>query len=194
MNVDDTGYGDYGFNDPNVRDTPFLDGLRARAHGVLGPARRCVGVHAVARVPDERPPRAAHRRDGQLHAVLSRGGLPRARPPSQSCSSPPATRPTWLASALARPPLRARAPRRSHVCAHRWHLGHRPEFLPPARGFDRFFGLGMSHDYGCTDHPGPSTNCARWPTQTCAASAPGRRSRVRDLAAQPVGLVGAAVR
>ena len=39
MNVDDTGYGDYGFNDPNVRDTPFLDGLRAR-HEVLGPARR----------------------------------------------------------------------------------------------------------------------------------------------------------
>ncbi len=28
----------------------------------------------------------------------------------------------------------------------------------------------MSHDYGCTDHPGPSTNCARWQSQTCAAS------------------------
>ena len=30
MNVDDTGYGDYGFNDPNVRDTPRLDELRRR--------------------------------------------------------------------------------------------------------------------------------------------------------------------
>ena len=28
----------------------------------------------------------------------------------------------------------------------------------------------MSHDYGCTDHPGPSTNCARWQSQTCSAS------------------------
>ena len=30
MNVDDTGYGDYGFNNPNTDDTPHLDALRAK--------------------------------------------------------------------------------------------------------------------------------------------------------------------
>ena len=30
MNVDDTGYGDYGFNNPNTDDTPHLDQLRSR--------------------------------------------------------------------------------------------------------------------------------------------------------------------
>lgn len=51
--------------------------------------------------------------------------------------------------------------------AGKWHLGHRTRFLPRAHGFDRFLGLAMSHDYGCTDHPGPDTNCKRWAQQTC---------------------------
>ena len=61
--------------------------------------------------------------------------------------------------------------------AGKWHLGHRPLHMPRAHGFDSFFGLGMSHDYGCTDHPGPDTNCASasgvssasWDRNTCDA-------------------------
>ena len=30
MNVDDTGYGDYGFNNPATDDTPHLDKVRVR--------------------------------------------------------------------------------------------------------------------------------------------------------------------
>ena len=38
------------------------------------------------------------------------------------------------------------------------------------RGFDFWYGLPLSHDYGCTDHPGPDTNCPRWAQQTCGAA------------------------
>jgi arylsulfatase len=32
------------------------------------------------------------------------------------------------------------------MCAGKWHLGSRPEFMPNAQGFDRFFGIPYSHD------------------------------------------------
>ena len=38
------------------------------------------------------------------------------------------------------------------LCARlQWHLGHRPQFLPPNRGFDRFLGLPFSAGSGSTD-------------------------------------------
>lgn len=33
----------------------------------------------------------------------------------------------------------------------KWHLGIQHDYHPRSRGFDEFFGLPMSHDYGCTD-------------------------------------------
>jgi arylsulfatase len=38
------------------------------------------------------------------------------------------------------------------ACFGKWHLGHRPPFLPTRRGFDRFAGLPYSNDNG-PDHP-----------------------------------------
>src|SRR5690606_2802756 len=32
------------------------------------------------------------------------------------------------------------------ACVGKWHLGHRPEFLPTRQGFDRYFGIPYSND------------------------------------------------
>lgn len=32
------------------------------------------------------------------------------------------------------------------MCVGKWHLGHLPEFLPPSRGFDQYFGIPYSND------------------------------------------------
>jgi arylsulfatase A-like enzyme len=32
------------------------------------------------------------------------------------------------------------------ACVGKWHLGHKPEFLPMAHGFDRYFGIPYSND------------------------------------------------
>jgi arylsulfatase A-like enzyme len=37
------------------------------------------------------------------------------------------------------------------ACIGKWHLGHKPEFLPPNQGFDYYFGIPYSNDM----HPAP---------------------------------------
>ncbi|MEL7499789.1 MAG: sulfatase [Planctomycetota bacterium] len=34
------------------------------------------------------------------------------------------------------------------ICIGKWHLGHLPEFLPTAQGFDEFYGIPYSNDMG----------------------------------------------
>ena len=149
MNVDDTGWGDYGFNNPaKSRDTPHLDALRAEG-------MRFTDLHAGASVCT--PSRAAllTGRIGLRTGVVgnfmpySVGGLPSSE--------------TTIATLLRRAGY-------ATGMAGKWHLGHRARFLPRAHGFERFLGLAMSHDYGCTGHPGPDTNCPRWAQQTCGAA------------------------
>ena len=146
MNVDDTGWGDYGFNNPQKwRDTPHLDALRAEG-------MRFTDLHAGASVCTPSRASLLTGRVGLRTGVVgnfmpfSLGGLP----------SSETTVATLLKSA-------------GYVTgmAGKWHLGHRQRFLPRAHGFDTFLGLAMSHDYGCTDHPGPDTNCKHWAKQTC---------------------------
>jgi len=147
MNVDDTGYGDYGFNNPNTDDTPHLDRLRTRG-------MRFSDLHAGASVCTPSRASLVTGRLGVRTGVTgnfmpySIGGLTHGE--------------ITIAALLKR---------HGYVTgmAGKWHLGHRASYLPRAHGFDAFFGLGMSHDYGCTDHPGPSTNCANWQANVCDA-------------------------
>ena len=147
MNVDDTGYGDYGFNNPNTDDTPHLDRLRARG-------MRFSDLHAGASVCTPSRASLVTGRLGVRTGVTgnfmpySIGGLPHGE--------------MTIAALLKR---------HGYVTgmAGKWHLGHRTSYLPRAHGFDAFFGLGMSHDYGCTDHPGPDTNCGTWERNVCDA-------------------------
>lgn len=44
----------------------------------------------------------------------------------------------------------------------KWHLGHRPEFLPPRHGFDDYFGLPYSNDMW-PNHPTAGTNYPKLP-------------------------------
>ena len=53
------------------------------------------------------------------------------------------------------------------ACFGKWHLGHRPKFLPPNQGFDEFFGLPYSNDMW-PFHPGVrhlsmEDRIKRWP-------------------------------
>ncbi len=53
------------------------------------------------------------------------------------------------------------------ACFGKWHLGHRPQFLPPNQGFDEFFGLPYSNDMW-PFHPGVrhlpmEERVKRWP-------------------------------
>ena len=147
LNVDDTGWGDYGFNNPTVRDTPNLDALRSRG-------MRLTDMHAGASVCTPSRASLLTGRIGLRTGVtgnfmpFSLGGLPTSE----------VTLATMLKGAGYRTAM-----------AGKWHLGHLRRFMPRAHGFDSFFGIPMSHDYGCTDHPGPDTNCRRWQAQTCGA-------------------------
>ena len=52
----------------------------------------------------------------------------------------------------------------------KWHLGHVEGYSPIYRGFDTFLGLPMSHDYGCTHHPGYDISCPNVAQDVCFPS------------------------
>lgn len=126
--ADDLGYGDLGcFGHPTIR-TPELD--RMAAEGM-----RCTQFYSAA--PVCTPSRAALLtgrlpiRTGMCHderRVLfpqSKSGLPESE---------------WtLAEALHEAGYQT-------ACVGKWHLGHLPDFLPTAQGFDRYFGIPYSND------------------------------------------------
>jgi len=39
------------------------------------------------------------------------------------------------------------------ACVGKWHLGHLPQYLPTAHGFDSYFGIPYSNDMGLTPNP-----------------------------------------
>lgn len=142
--ADDLGYGDLGcFGHPTIR-TPNLDKMAAEG-------MKFTNFYAAA--PVCTPSRAALLtgrlavRSGMAsdaYRVLfpdSTGGLP----PSE----------ITLAEALKEKGY-------ATTCIGKWHLGHRPQYLPMNHGFDSFFGLPYSNDMDRVPSKGPKGRAATY--------------------------------
>lgn len=126
--ADDLGYGDLGcFGHPTIR-TPNLDRMAVEGQRwTQFYSAACVCTPSRAALMTGRLPI----RNGMCHdrrRVLfpqSVGGLP----PEE----------ITIADAL-------KALGYSTACIGKWHLGHRPQFLPTRQGFDSYFGIPYSND------------------------------------------------
>jgi len=127
MFADDLGYGDLGsYGHPTIR-TPHLDrlareGLRMTQFYVA--ASLCTPSRA-ALLTGRLPVRNGMAGPRGVLFPDSAGGLPAAE--------------TTLAEAL-------RAHGYATAAIGKWHLGHMPEYLPTAHGFDEYFGVPYSND------------------------------------------------
>jgi arylsulfatase len=135
---DDLGYGDTGVYG-GVIPTPHIDGLAAEGARFTQhlSANPVCSPSRAALLTGRYPTRV------QVPMVLfpdSKTGLPDSE--------------TTLAQALKAKGYRT-------YCVGKWHLGHLPEFLPPRRGFDGYFGIPYSNDMSPTTSPNP--NRANWP-------------------------------
>jgi arylsulfatase len=120
---DDLGYGDLGVYGSHIR-TPNLD--RMVAEGV-----RFTQFYSANPVCS--PARAAL----LTGRYPTRVGVPRVFNPPDTTGL--ALDETTMAQMLRDVGYRT-------MCVGKWHLGHRPEYLPTARGFDEYFGIPYSND------------------------------------------------
>ncbi|WP_372846274.1 sulfatase-like hydrolase/transferase, partial [Pontiella sp.] len=123
--ADDLGYGDLGCYGAEGYETPALDrmaqeGMRftdfSASSSVCTPSRAGLLTGRFAE-------RWGH--DGKVYFPTSHDGMP----PSEITIAE-VLKPAGYQTAL----------------VGKWHLGHRPEFLPPAQGFDLYFGIPYSND------------------------------------------------
>jgi arylsulfatase A len=121
--ADDLGYGDLGCYGGPIR-TPHLDGL-ARDGARFS--------HFLSANPVCSPSRAAL----LTGRYPTRAGVPRVLFPKDETGLPDSE--VTIAQALK--PLGYKT-----SCVGKWHLGHKPAFLPTARGFDEYFGIPYSND------------------------------------------------
>ncbi|HWR51526.1 MAG TPA: sulfatase [Bryobacteraceae bacterium] len=120
---DDLGYGDLGCYGGSLR-TPHLD--RMGSEGV-----RFTQFYSANPVCS--PSRAAL----MTGRYPTRAGVPRVLFPKDTTGL--AQDETTIAQVLKRRGYRS-------MCVGKWHLGHLPQFLPTARGFDGYFGIPYSND------------------------------------------------
>lgn len=126
--ADDLGYGDLNcYGHPSIR-TPFLD--RMASEGM-----RCTDFYSAA--PVCTPSRAALL-TGRLPIRTGMYGQKRSVLFPDSTSGLPASEIT-ITQILKKKGY-------ATACIGKWHLGHKPDFLPTRRGFDYYFGLPYSND------------------------------------------------
>jgi arylsulfatase len=121
--ADDLGYGDLGVYGSKIR-TPNLD--RMAAEGV-----RFTQFYSANPVCS--PARAAL----LTGRYPTRVGVPHVLNPNDTTGL--ALNETTIAQMLK--PVGYRT-----MCIGKWHLGHQPQYLPTARGFDEYFGIPYSND------------------------------------------------
>ena len=148
--IDDTGWGDYSFNDPRRTDTPNL-------HKLATTGMVLTDFHAGASVCTPSRASLLTGRLGLRSGVVSNFG------PFSKYGLP--MNETTIAELL-------KSVGYATAMAGKWHLGHRPPHSPLHRGFDRFLGLPMSHDYGCTNHPGYDISCPHRLNDVCTPPQP----------------------
>jgi len=120
---DDLGYGDLGCYGSKIR-TPNLDRLAAEG------ARF---THFLSANPVCSPSRAAL----MTGRYPTRVGIPRVLFPKDTTGIPDSE--TTIAQVL-------KAKSYKTMAVGKWHLGHLPQFLPTAHGFDEYFGIPYSND------------------------------------------------
>ena len=121
--ADDLGYGDLGVYGSKI-PTPNLD--RMAAEGV-----RFTQFYSANPVCS--PARAAL----LTGRYPTRVGVPRVLNPNDTVGL--ALNETTIAQMLKASGYRT-------MCIGKWHLGHQPQYLPTARGFDEYFGIPYSND------------------------------------------------
>jgi arylsulfatase A-like enzyme len=123
--ADDLGYGDLGCYGSGIA-TPNLD--RMAAEGM-----RFTQFNSTSSVCS--PSRAAW----MTGRYPTRTGIPRVLNESDTYGIPDTE--TTMAQML-------KGAGYSTACIGKWHLGHLPQYLPTAKGFDEFFGIPYSTDQG----------------------------------------------
>lgn len=131
--TDDQGYGDLGCFGSETIETPNIDRLAREG-------RKLTSFMVAAPVCS--PSRAA----------LLTGCYPKRVGMHQHVLFPTSTKGLHPAEYTIADHLRAAG--YATACIGKWHLGHQPEVLPRAQGFDHYFGIPYSNDMNHPDNKG----------------------------------------